>query len=344
MTFRDGVNKGEAYFDWTTYQYIDPNAGNTTGLNDGTITSADIMQINSYYPFGLNMEGNWNGAAGSNKYAYNGKEWNDDFGLGWNDYGARFYDPSVLRWWNVDPLAEKMRRYSPYNYAFNNPMRFIDPDGMQGEDWVRKKDGTIENDRQVYDSRDAKYFHGEDAVYIGKTATYTNENGQQITLNSNGQALASEWLPAVEVKGSKTITDSETRANMLTGSGTANDAIDIAASSSTNSAVKSAGEVIGNIGIGLGVLSALNTAVDTYKNPTAGNATSLGIDALLIRANPYVAAVDVIFTATGDKANFLNLINTVSEQNTEANIKTTEITPNANLKMSEDTKTLTKKE
>ena len=46
---------------------------NTTDSPLGTIKVGEITQINHYYPFGLNMEGNWNGAAGSNKYQYNGK-------------------------------------------------------------------------------------------------------------------------------------------------------------------------------------------------------------------------------------------------------------------------------
>jgi RHS repeat-associated protein len=123
VTFKDG-NVDEK----------DPNALQTyssSQYDDGIVDASDIIQENHYYAFGLNMEGPWNGAAGDNKYQYNGKEWNDDFGLGWNDYGARFYDPAMARWVAVDPLAEKYFGMSPYCYVGNNPIKFIDPNGME---------------------------------------------------------------------------------------------------------------------------------------------------------------------------------------------------------------------
>ena len=96
------------------------------------------------------MEGPWNGAKGDNKYQYNGKELNDDFGLGWIDFGFRSYDPSVGRWWVQEPLLDFYPEISPYVYANNNPVLIIDIMGFKA-DTVKPAPGGIIPDWNNFD-------------------------------------------------------------------------------------------------------------------------------------------------------------------------------------------------
>ena len=101
---------------------------------DGEVSPGEIIEENNYYPFGLRHKG-YNELATENpsgfKYKFGGKELNDELGFEVYDFGARNYDPALGRWMNIDPLAEKFYSLTGYNYAVNNPIFFIDPDGME---------------------------------------------------------------------------------------------------------------------------------------------------------------------------------------------------------------------
>ncbi len=121
----NGSNYDSEYF-------IKDHLGNTRVVVKDNAGTAEVMQESHYYPFGMQMEGMsyQNPLQTSlNKYLYNGKELQDDLGLDWYDYGARFYDATLGRWHVIDPLSEKYYSLSPYNYVANNPIRLIDPNG-----------------------------------------------------------------------------------------------------------------------------------------------------------------------------------------------------------------------
>ena len=87
----------------------------------------------NYYPFGMTFQQPLP-ANSANKYLYQGKEWQDDFGLSVYDFHARVYDPAIGKTWQVDPKADKYYSYSPYSWVANNPIILIDPTGME-IDW-----------------------------------------------------------------------------------------------------------------------------------------------------------------------------------------------------------------
>ncbi|CAM3182518.1 RHS repeat-associated core domain-containing protein [Chryseobacterium flavum] len=159
----DFVPTSEGFYSFTEnryiYQYKDHLGNARVNYAKNSAGVLEITDSNNYYPFGLNHIGGGKGLLGGYRnYKYNGKELQE---TGMYDYGARLYMPDIGRWGVVDPLAEQMRRHSSYNYAFNNPIRFIDPDGRQGTDWIRQ-DGVWRYDEKVTTVEQAQKIKGVD--------------------------------------------------------------------------------------------------------------------------------------------------------------------------------------
>src|SRR5690606_34984171 len=88
-----------------------------------------VVQMEEYYPFGLAFNSYNRENSVAQDYKYNGKEEQKELNLGWLDYGMRMYQPELGRFFTKDRFAEKYRPISPYQYAANNPVRFIDVNG-----------------------------------------------------------------------------------------------------------------------------------------------------------------------------------------------------------------------
>jgi RHS repeat-associated protein len=130
------------------YQYKDHLGDVRLSYSDtsknGIIENSEIIAETNYYPFGLKHQGYNSVVTSTNpaeKRLYNGKELQDELDLNMYDYGARFYDPGAPRFWQMDPVAETSRRFSPYSYALDNPVYFIDRDGMYADTLESEKTG-----------------------------------------------------------------------------------------------------------------------------------------------------------------------------------------------------------
>lgn len=123
---------------------------------------------------------------------YNDKELNEEFGLDWLDYGARWYDPSIARWNAVDPLAEVIPNWTPFAYTFNNPILYNDPTGMMGThyNWDTGRYEDEDGNEVSWEEVQKEYGIGED----GKDNLTLRKAKLTVTNKIVGKAYVSGYL------------------------------------------------------------------------------------------------------------------------------------------------------
>jgi RHS repeat-associated protein len=159
----NATQNGTSYTFNYVYNYTD-HLGNIrlSYSQDPSTNVLKIIEENHYYPFGLKHTGYNSDQMMYVKEAsvlkikpkpplfktvydkkFNGKSWETDLSLNIYDFHARGYMPDIVRTFQQDPKSEEMRRWSPYSFFFDNPMRFVDPDGMKPLDWFKNQEGRI---------------------------------------------------------------------------------------------------------------------------------------------------------------------------------------------------------
>ncbi|MCH3923484.1 MAG: RHS repeat-associated core domain-containing protein [Bacteroidales bacterium] len=121
------------------FYYHSDHLGSASYVTNG---DGKVTQTLNYLPYGedwVDLQ-NFSEMPAENNlgvYKFNGKE--KDAESGYNYYGARYYDSEKLSWLSVDPMSDKYPSLSPYVYCADNPVKLIDPNGMEWDTESDKK-------------------------------------------------------------------------------------------------------------------------------------------------------------------------------------------------------------
>lgn len=108
------------------YQYGNHLGSATMETNE----VGDVISYEEYHPYGTSAYRSSNTAAGISlkRYRFSGKERDEETGFYY--FGARYYAAWLGRWTSSDP-AGLSSGMNLYRYCSNNPIMYVDPDGMQ---------------------------------------------------------------------------------------------------------------------------------------------------------------------------------------------------------------------
>lgn len=123
------------------YQYKDQVGNIRVSFYKGTNGNAEIDNAVDFYPFGLE-HGTIVTSLSTPSYKYSFQSQEKQVHTGWNSFKWRNYDPSIGRFFNIDPLSEKYSYQSHYNFSEN---RVIDGRELEGLEWVNTTGNIIYN-------------------------------------------------------------------------------------------------------------------------------------------------------------------------------------------------------
>ena len=203
-------------YDYTTAFFVRDHLGSTRVMLNA---QGDILERNAYYPFGLQMNqgkaypiltqrlpqlySGYISPTPARRDLYNGKEIQTAAGTDYLDYGFRQYDPTIARWFNIDPKAEKYLSLTPYSYCAGNPILHIDE---KGDDWYvtfNIKKGGIEKQyhyTEDYRSQEDLDKAGISGQYLGLTVLIRADNlylsllGEKFSTKTDNRKYTAEMI------------------------------------------------------------------------------------------------------------------------------------------------------
>jgi RHS repeat-associated protein len=173
------------------YFYHPDHLGSTSYITDA---SGEVYQHLEYFAFGETFVEEHSNTERT-PYLYNGKELDEETGLYY--YGARYYDPRASLWASVDPLAEKYPSMSPFSYAANNPLIYIDPNGKEIEGVTAADAQKAQNDIKSMFSG-SKFSKFRDLISLdGKK--FNKINGESLNSALDGVELDDDERALIDI-------------------------------------------------------------------------------------------------------------------------------------------------
>lgn len=189
----DGNFKPNEKYEKMQFYYHPDHLGSSSYI---TNLDGEVSQHIEYVPFGEvfieERNNTWN-----TPYLFNAKEFDEETGLYY--YGARHHDPRLSLWMSTDPMQEKYQGITSYCYTFNNPIRFVDPNGEEGDNPPTLYHNTQHPGKIL--------SNGFNATNNGRYSSYnwfsTVPNASGTGRNGSGVTLGIDVSNAVEIKNSQ---------------------------------------------------------------------------------------------------------------------------------------------